>query len=235
MAQSVCRVRISRLSASGGFSEVDDEVAREVDVELHIGSVDRVYLGTSPHRLLELALGYALTHKIGVDEQGISISGERIFMYSARKVEGTCRFPGKDVGLAADLLFKIFDDVMRRAELFRRTGCFHVAAIATLDGEIVELVEDVSRHCALYKAIGGAYRKGIDFGRSIAVLSSRASRSIVECIANVCIPIAIFRGAPTLEAVEVARKRDLTLIAHVRGSRANVYSGIERIRLCEAP
>lgn len=205
-----------------------DEVATEVYVNIYIDGILKDVLTTSPYKLLELGLGYALTHGLYVNESNVCIADLNIVLRNVIKADRKCG-GSKNIRIDVSSIFKIFGEVMGKAILFKRTGCFHIAAIATPSGEIVDHVEDVSRHCALYKVIGSAYRKGIDLSETVLIMSSRVTLDLMRSIANVCIPIAIFRGAPTLNAIEVAREASITLIAHVRGGRANVYSEVHRI------
>lgn len=221
-------IKIVQVYADRRVSEIVDDVATEVKVKIYIDDVLRAFLDTSPHMLLELGLGYALSNRLQIDEQRILVENFDVKLYKAMEVSRSCRYHDNLV-MDIDTIFYVFKNIMGRASMFKKTGCFHVVAIATIDGKVIDVVEDISRHCALYKIIGSAYRKGIDFRKSVIVLSSRATGSLMEGIANVCIPIAIFRGAPTLNAIDIARRNSITLIAHVKKDRINIYSRIERV------
>lgn len=234
MGSVLAGATVLRVRADGWAGEVVDDVATEVEVGIYVGGVPKVFLSTSPHMFLELGLGYALANRLLVDESCVRVEGTVVELCRAVEVARSCSFTEGPV-VDVDVVFRFFDEVMGRATLFRRTGCFHVAAIAVADGGVIDVVEDVSRHCALYKVIGSAYRRGVDFRRSIIIMSSRAAEGLMKSIANVCIPIAVFRGAPTLNAIDIARKNSITLIAHVRGDRFNVYSGADRVRLKRLP
>lgn len=220
-------VRVKRVNIYGDMIDIDDEVATEVGVSIYVDNKFSAFLYSSPGMLLELGLGYALSHGFDITEHDINVSDSSILIYSNDK-NRKCILP-KNIKVKLSTIFNVFNEVIAKAVLFKKTGCFHVVAISTLGGEIIELVEDISRHSALYKAIGSVYRRGIDLCRVIVVMSSRANQKILLNIANLCIPIAIFRGAPTLGAIDIAKKFSITLIAHIREGRANIYSEINRI------
>lgn len=232
MSSIVANVNAKRISvAQGDVNDFVDEVATEVKVGVYMDGMLMNVLSTSPYRLLELGLGYLLAHKFDIlDERLIKVQGTNIYIKNAVKACRECKLDEEKLKVSKDTIFQVFKEVLDKAKLFRRTGCFHVAAIATLDGDIIDFVEDISRHCAFYKVVGGTYRKGVqDLSKTFIVMSSRASSSIVEGIANVCIPVAVFRGAPTLNAIEVSNRCSITLIAHMREGRANIYTKPDRI------
>lgn len=219
---------IKRLFLSGEIRDEVDEVALEIIVRIFIMNELKACYRTSPHKLLELGVGYALTNKYKLlNVHDIEVKDNDIFIHNIDEIDYMCK-PG-DVKIDRRKVFELFEKAMNKALFFKKTGCFHVASIATVYGDIVDVVEDVSRECALYKVLGSAYMKGIDFTKSVIIMSSRASSKFIENLSNLCIPITIFRGAPTFEAVNLARKSSITLIAHVREGRANVYSGSWRI------
>ncbi|MEM1525774.1 MAG: formate dehydrogenase accessory sulfurtransferase FdhD [Ignisphaera sp.] len=231
MSSIIANVNAKRISiVQGDIVDFIDEVATEVKVSIYIDGMLVNIFSTSPYRLLELGLGYILAHKFNIlDERYIRVQGTDIYIENVTKAFNECKLKEENVKVPKDTVFQVFREILDKARLFRRTGCFHVAAIAKLSGDIIDFVEDISRLCAFYKVIGGAYRKGVDLGKTFIVMSSRASSSIVEGIANVCIPIAVFRGAPTLNAIEVSNRFSITLIAHMREGRANIYTKPERI------
>jgi formate dehydrogenase accessory protein FdhD len=61
--------------------------------------------------------------------------------------------------------------------LDKTTGCTHVIGIC---GGREIFVEDISRHCAIDKAIGLAIREGIDLSNSFLVTSCRQTASTIK-------------------------------------------------------
>ena len=100
--------------------------------------------------------------------------------------------------------------------LNRETGAVHAAAFARFDGTITHAFEDVGRHNALDKLIGGLALEGIDPAGGMVLLSSRCSYEIVEKCARARAGLLVTISAPTSLAVERAKLARLTLVALAR-------------------
>jgi len=115
------------------------------------------------------------------------------------------------------------------AEVFRRTGGVHVAALCAADGSLITCAEDVGRHNAVDKVIGfHALRRG-DFSQCFLASSGRLSGDIVLKAARMRIPVVSSLAAAIDSGVEVARQAGVTLIGFVRGQRMNIYTFPKRI------
>lgn len=111
--------------------------------------------------------------------------------------------------------------------LSQATGCAHAAAWLTLDGQLVEVCEDVGRHVALDKLIG--CRSLGNWGAGVALVTSRASYEMVQKSAAVGIEILVAVSAPTALAVQMAEQYGLTLLGFARPGRVNVYTHPQRL------
>ena len=120
------------------------------------------------------------------------------------------------------------EQAQQSGTLFRQTGGTHAAAIFAPAGDMI-FVEDISRTCAMEKAIGEALLAEADFSNSFIFLSSRISLSMVRKIARCKIPIIGCVSAPTFQAVAMADKLGICLCGFVRGERMNIYTHAERI------
>jgi len=126
----------------------------------------------------------------------------------------------------------IFDSVKQlnfKAEGYRRTGGFHVAAIYKADGQLLALAEDVGRHNAVDKVIGMVALSKVDFGDCFLALSGRMSGDVAFKAANVGLPIIASLAAALSSGIAMAESADLTLVGFVRGKRINIYTYPERI------
>jgi FdhD protein len=114
--------------------------------------------------------------------------------------------------------------------VFRETGGTHAAALGDFTG-IKSFFEDISRTCALEKAVGDGLLRGIDFSKTFIFLSSRVSKGMVEKAARCGIPIIAGVSAPTLQAVERAQTLGICLCGFVRDKRLNIYANKWRVKL----
>ncbi len=107
------------------------------------------------------------------------------------------------------------------------TGCTHVAAWLTPQGEIAGGHEDVGRHVALDKLLGRRSREG--WHRGAALVSSRASYEMVQKAAMCGVEILFAVSAATSLAVQVAERSNLTLVGFSKPGRATIYSHPQRL------
>jgi FdhD protein len=113
---------------------------------------------------------------------------------------------------------------------FIATGGLHAAALATADGVIEAVFEDIGRHNALDKLIGWAFLNGaLPWRNRVVFLTSRGSFELVQKTAAAGAPVLATVGGPSSLAIETARDCQMTLIGFVRDARFNVYSGDWRI------
>lgn len=124
------------------------------------------------------------------------------------------------------MILTLPDKLRARQKMFDKTGGVHAAGIATLDGELLVVREDVGRHNAADKAIGHLLMEGkLPLRDTILVMSSRASFELVQKAAMAGIPGVIAVGAATSLAVDAAKDAGIFLAGFVRGNKFNHYAG----------
>ena len=122
---------------------------------------------------------------------------------------------------------------LRTAQVtFERTGGLHAAGLFTFDGRLVATAEDVGRHNAVDKIVGGRLLLGDwPLSERLLLVSGRAGFEVVQKAWLAGIPALAAVSAPSSLAVELARESGMTLLGFLRGEDYNVYAGPERLGL----
>jgi FdhD protein len=115
--------------------------------------------------------------------------------------------------------------------VFKQTGGTHGAALADREGSLLVVAEDVGRHNAVDRVVGGALRKGINCTASLLACTGRLTSDLVLKAAVARIPVVASMGATVDSGIELADTSGITLVGFVRGKRMNVYTHPARIRV----
>ena len=210
-----------------------DRVITECALELTVnGSLMGVLLCT-PQDLEALVYGHLLAEgliKAKCDVLELSLDGScaevRANSRQAQKVYGPCL---AEVCLDAQELFAAMETFQSQSSLFQATGGVHSAALCQSATEKI-FMEDIGRHNAVDKVLGKALFEDWDISRTFLITTGRVSVQLITKALHTGLTIIISRSAPTDQAVELARRHNLTLAGFARGRRVNIYSGPERLR-----
>jgi FdhD protein len=149
---------------------------------------------------------------------------------SLDEVEVRCAPPGPGPVVAERVLLGLPAAMRAGQRVFEETGGLHAAGLFDPDGTLRRLREDVGRHNAVDKVVGGAALAGeLPLADRLLMVSGRAGFEIVQKAAVAGIPLVASVSAPSSMAADAAERFGMTLVGFLRGDGYNVYTGAERI------
>jgi len=124
-----------------------------------------------------------------------------------------------------DKLLRLLPERLRKSQsLFNETGGCHGTATFNRQGEIVGLTEDVGRHNAMDKLIGGMLRAHLLPMHEMGIIvSGRASFELMQKALTAGCPMLVAVGAPSSLAVELAQEFNITLVGFLKNTGYNIY------------
>lgn len=149
-----------------------------------------------------------------------------------QQLEDVLRVPAKvasEIRIGSDALHRALQSLEAAQPIKRLTGSTHAAAWVDVRGQLQCVREDVGRHNALDKLIGGITKSQVNIRQGFLLLTSRASYEMVQKAASVGIGLIAAVSAPTALAVQLADTCGVTLIGFARESRLVVYTHPHRI------
>ncbi len=141
-----------------------------------------------------------------------------------------CTPVASDAAMTPAAMTRAVESMRAMQPLFAVTGGCHGAGIASLDGVVERVFEDVGRHNAVDKLVGSLLLEGrLPASRAALVTTGRCGFEVAQKAIAAGIPMVLGVGAATSLAVETARRGALTLAGFVRGGSMVVYAGAERV------
>ena len=132
--------------------------------------------------------------------------------------------------LDLDILHKMFLDMNAHQKSFLKSGGCHAAAAFSISGEMLEIREDIGRHNAVDKVIGGLILNGRLNNAHCLLVSGRVSYEIVTKAFMANFPYLASVSAPSTLAVDYAEQLGITLLSFCRDGKATCYSHQEAIK-----
>ncbi len=249
---------VHRMNA-GGMSRRPDDLVVEAPLELHLDDTTLAVLMRTPGHDTELAAGWLLVESgTSAPEHIRQLRGcwknetDAIEITLAAGVEpprprsfvtgaacGVCSADQLTLGpaiatcekvLSADVARELPDALRRGQRAFERTGGLHAAALATYDGVLGPVREDVGRHNAVDKVLGRALMEGeLPATDRLLVVSGRVSFEIVQKAVAAGVSGIVAVSAPSSMAVDLCEEYGLVLVGMMRRDHFNIYAGADRV------
>ncbi len=132
--------------------------------------------------------------------------------------------------ISKEVILGLNEKINSQQAVFEQTGGLHASSFFTIDGEFIELFEDVGRHNALDKLIGSNFlKKNFPLEENILLLSGRISFELIQKAAMANISIVCALGAPSSLAIDLAKEFNMTIIGFLKKDSFNIYHGSENI------
>ena len=124
----------------------------------------------------------------------------------------------------ADVVRSLPDRLREAQRVFDVTGGVHAAGLATAEGELLVVREDVGRHNAVDKVTGARVVAGRSPSEAVLVVSGRAGFELVQKAVAAGVGALVAVGAPTSLAVTLASDAGLGLYGFTSAERTVRYA-----------
>ncbi|MGD2127522.1 MAG: formate dehydrogenase accessory sulfurtransferase FdhD [Desulfobacteraceae bacterium] len=249
------RRRIRRFYEKGKDRDIEDDIIRENHLIIRLDGEDFLRAVVSPSLIKEFVLGFLLTRgmidglqdvsslEISADTASVARSPSRrgaLPQLDLLESTGTRnmalehlpliagRLSGSALRVSAEVLIKGMR-MLSEMPLYKRTGGTHCAILFSPAGDPIFSAEDIGRHNAVDKAIGGGLTQSIDFGHCWLAVSGRLPADMVFKPLVAGIPLVASLSAATSDGIEIGERAGLTIVGFARGDRFNCYCHPERI------
>ena len=250
------RFQITEMSVEG-FAKAEKALPEEIPLTIEVNGNELATLLASPSHLDDMARGFLFTSGMIADLSEIkslyidpdrfrvvievdqdlrdfvfkriytSGCGKGVIFHNPIDVMGKTSVPD-GFQIEHEKLSSLMKQFLSRQTEYTEAGGIHGAALASPE-EVYVTREDIGRHNAIDKVIGGSLAAGVDMSQTVMLSTGRVSSEIFSKVLRARIPVVAAIGAPTNQAVKLARVSNITLVARLRGSRGQIFSGEHRI------
>ncbi len=229
---------------------INVDVIVEERFDLFVNNVHITTFFASPVELKELALGFlvcegfiepgAKTGPINVASGSIhcilDIDARELATLTYQQRCGTTSYRKdaachivSDIRFSKDAILNAVEQLKEKGKAWHRTGGAHTSTVCNSLGQVLFFCEDVGRACSVDKVVGKALLNGTDLSQCALVTTGRLASTMVSKAVNAGFPLVASKGATVREAVELANKSGITLVAFARKPGMQIYSMEERI------
>lgn len=135
-----------------------------------------------------------------------------------------------DVSVSAAGVAEMYARMEEAQATFNKTGGSHGAAAFNDQGQLLAIKEDIGRHNAVDKVIGGLIVNSCLKDAKFLLVSGRISYEIVTKAFMAGIPVLAAVSAPSTLAVDFAKELGITLLGFTRNGKTTCYAHPERVR-----
>jgi FdhD protein len=225
--------KVNFIQANGEFSAASGRIVKETTLIININGkhfATAMILATLEK---EFVVGNLFTQGIiqsAADITSLTIKNNtaEVTLSESKRGHEKPLNTASDFKISHEEVFKCVRAILK-SEVFTETEAVHSAGLFLNGKETICIAEDLGRHNALDKVIGGGLLKGIDFSRTAAASTGRQPSEMIYKCRQSGIPIIATKGVPTTLAIEIAKKAGITIAGLVRGDTMIVYSHSERI------
>jgi FdhD protein len=246
--------RIHRFLGNGKVEELDDHIIQESRLMIRLDDQDFIHAVCTPHQIEDFVIGFLRTRGLidGLEDiASLDVTGNTASVIRTSRLRGSLPDLGvlettgtRNVSMeglirsreklssgrpvSSDVLLKGMEG-LSRMPLYVKSGGTHCAILFSREGNALASAEDIGRHNAVDKTIGGGMIKKVDFSDTWLAVSGRLPADMVLKPLLVGIPLIASVSAPTSGGIELGERSGLTVVGFVRGGRLNCYSHPERI------
>ena len=225
---------------NGEYVELRDLMVHEMTLHLNILDVAHKALYCSPSELFELVLGHLYTQRYIrriADIETMDVDEEAGIAIVKLNTAEANRIVTEDIPLSDKIVFDP-EALLRNQERFydestlqKATAGIHRSALCSDWGTHMACI-DVSRHNTIDKVTGKALMNGVSLHDKYIITSGRIPKDMIQKAVAIGIPMIVSRSTPTIAAVEVAKKANITLLGFSRENRFNIYTAPYRLKGC---